>query len=83
MFETFCPDCGYQLHRSHSRSVYEKFVKRVSRRRLFRCHECGWRGWLVASNLKDPPPLKKLLPVLLTLFTILFITVLAIYIASS
>ena len=85
MSKTFCPDCGYQLHRSHSRSVYEKFIKLVSRQRLYRCHECSWRGWLGVGKKKVPPPpaKHKFLPFLLALFTILLIFLMAIYFANS
>jgi hypothetical protein len=42
-----CPDCGStRVHRSRSTSVAEKLQKNMTTRRLFRCHDCGWRGWL-------------------------------------
>ncbi len=41
-----CPTCGSQhLHRSHSRKMVERMRKRLTEKRLFRCEECGWRGW--------------------------------------
>jgi predicted RNA-binding Zn-ribbon protein involved in translation (DUF1610 family) len=84
MSKTFCPDCGYALHRSRSRRLYEKLIKAVSGQRLYRCHECGWRGWLKVNHKPKTSALKKkLLPYILTLLTALLITLLALYYASS
>jgi hypothetical protein len=42
-----CPQCdGLSLARSHSRTFAERVRKVVSRKRLHRCAECGWRGWV-------------------------------------
>jgi UDP-GlcNAc:undecaprenyl-phosphate GlcNAc-1-phosphate transferase len=41
-----CPTCGsIHLHRSHVRKITERVRKRLTDKRLFRCDECGWRGW--------------------------------------
>jgi UDP-GlcNAc:undecaprenyl-phosphate GlcNAc-1-phosphate transferase len=41
-----CPGCGSsRLHRSHVRKLSERVRKRLTEKRLFRCDECGWRGW--------------------------------------
>ena len=41
-----CPGCGsIHLHRSHVRKISERVRKRLTDKRLFRCDECGWRGW--------------------------------------
>lgn len=41
-----CPSCGsFHLHRSHVRKITERVRKRLTDKRLFRCEECGWRGW--------------------------------------
>ena len=43
-----CPGCrSTQVHRSKSRHVIERIRRGVTPERLFRCDECGWRGWLV------------------------------------
>ncbi len=43
-----CPSCkGWRVHRSKARNVYERFRKSRTDRRLYRCEECGWRGWLI------------------------------------
>ncbi|MDH7514610.1 MAG: hypothetical protein QHI48_01865 [Bacteroidota bacterium] len=42
-----CPACGAQkLHRSRHRTVFERLRKALSGKRPYRCHACGWRGWL-------------------------------------
>jgi hypothetical protein len=84
MSKPFCPECGCLLHRSHSRTSFEKLFKSVSSQRLYRCHECGWRGWLNSKVKPQPAPLKKrLLPFFLTLLSALLISLLALYYASS
>lgn len=41
-----CPHCHTEsLYRSHARGPWERMRKTWSVQRLFRCHECGWRGW--------------------------------------
>lgn len=43
-----CPSCrGWRVHRSKARTFYERFRKSRTDRRLYRCEECGWRGWLI------------------------------------
>jgi uncharacterized protein with PIN domain len=43
-----CPSCkGWHVHRSKARNVYERLRKSQTDRRLYRCEECGWRGWLL------------------------------------
>lgn len=41
-----CPKCGSpRIHRSKTRTVWERVHKGFTNRRLHRCHACGWRGW--------------------------------------
>jgi hypothetical protein len=43
-----CEECGsLNMHRSHARGLFERLRKAHSAKRLFRCNDCGWRGWLV------------------------------------
>src|SRR5207248_2551319 len=43
-----CPRChAFALHRSHTRSIVERIRKEFSEQRLYRCDDCGWRGWAV------------------------------------
>ena len=42
-----CPQCsGETLHHSRTRSWVERIRRRMTERVPFRCHGCGWRGWL-------------------------------------
>lgn len=42
-----CPACGdFALYRSRARNLKESLRKRLTRRRPYRCHHCGWRGWM-------------------------------------
>ena len=44
--EQRCPKCATgRIHRSRARSIAEKVRKEFTAQRLFRCSECGWRGW--------------------------------------
>ena len=81
MAKEFCPECGYHLHRSRSRNLREKLIRAASRLKLFRCHECGWRGW-IASEVKPDgslPRRKNFLSFTLVVIAMLLITVLAFY----
>ncbi len=41
-----CPACGsFKVHRSHVRKLIERVRKRLTQKRLYRCEDCGWRGW--------------------------------------
>ncbi|HXG67818.1 MAG TPA: hypothetical protein VNO70_22145 [Blastocatellia bacterium] len=78
-----CPRCGEAVYRSHSHGFREKLVKAATRYRLYRCHECGWRGWLA----KETPGLRvRWLRAIgqgaLVLAVIVFVTLLALYITS-
>ena len=48
-----CPKCGAEaLRRSHSKTRREQFIRAHTMKRLFRCHTCGWRGWVDESRLR-------------------------------
>jgi hypothetical protein len=84
MSKHFCPKCGNHLHRSRSRGLSEKLMKGFSRQKLYRCHECSWRGWLAAEKRQSASQTpRKFQSIALTLFAILLITVIAIYFAGS
>jgi predicted RNA-binding Zn-ribbon protein involved in translation (DUF1610 family) len=42
-----CPSCFATgtIYRSHSRNWRERVVKRISFLKLYRCKQCGWRGY--------------------------------------
>lgn len=49
-----CPKCeSLQLHRSRARGLPERIRRRFSSQRLFRCSDCGWRGWLLPLQFND------------------------------
>jgi FlaA1/EpsC-like NDP-sugar epimerase len=63
-----CPACrGERVHRSRTRSIAERVKKARTTDRVFRCHDCGWRGWLPVlaapeqpARLTSPPDLGAL-----------------------
>ena len=53
-----CPVCGSsRLHRSHAKNLPERVRRNLSVRRLFRCDECNWRGWLMPLDFGDFEPI--------------------------
>ncbi len=42
-----CPSCSTSgtIYRSHSHNWREKMVKRITFLKLYRCKQCGWRGY--------------------------------------
>jgi hypothetical protein len=50
-----CPACGAeQVFRSRSVSMLERVRKRLTRKRLYRCARCAWRGWLREGHARAP-----------------------------
>lgn len=48
IIEQSCPSCqSSALQRSRARTLSERVRRRHSEKRLFRCPECEWRGWLL------------------------------------
>lgn len=48
-----CPKCqASALHRSHTTSTLEEKRKQIGHKRPYRCHDCGWRGWLEDAHLR-------------------------------
>ncbi|HEY6212994.1 MAG TPA: hypothetical protein VIW45_11955 [Vicinamibacterales bacterium] len=51
-----CPRCGQpKLHHSRAKGAFERFRRHFTDRVPFRCHGCGWRGWL-HDIVAEPPP---------------------------
>ncbi len=49
-----CPSCGAErVHRSHARGLMERARKSIGSKRTFRCHTCGWRGWMDTGRHKS------------------------------
>jgi len=41
-----CPSCGSnRVYRSKTRTPFERFRRRFTMKRPYRCHVCQWRGW--------------------------------------
>lgn len=51
MTNRVCPACGWHVHHSHTRGFREKFVRTLTSYKMYRCRECGWRGWIGKSDL--------------------------------
>ena len=58
-----CPACGSaRARRSRARTIPERLKKEMTSQRMFRCEDCGWRGWLaplipgVVAGVEVPPP---------------------------
>ncbi|MEW6129407.1 MAG: hypothetical protein AB1757_20370 [Acidobacteriota bacterium] len=84
MASEICPECGYPLHRSHSRGFNEKLIRSLTKAKIYRCHECEWRGWVSkGAPRKVSPLLQRLVPIGLTLLVTLLISLLAIYFAGQ
>ena len=78
-----CPRCGEAVHRSHSHGFGEKLVKAATRYRLYRCHECGWRGWLAKETPRRGAVwLRAIGRGVLVLAVIVFVTLLALYLTT-
>lgn len=85
MSKRTCPECKNKLYRSHSRGVTEQVIKTISPLRTYRCHECGWRGWIAIKSRKNPNPLftRKVLSVVVIVVGTILVTILAVYFSSD
>jgi len=50
---TPCSQCGHPIHRSHARGFVEKLIRVATGYRVYRCHRCGWRGWIYRRKIRD------------------------------
>jgi FlaA1/EpsC-like NDP-sugar epimerase len=48
-----------QLRRSRARSPWERIRKEFTTARLFRCDQCGWRGWAAPVDDVTPAPIPQ------------------------
>jgi UDP-GlcNAc:undecaprenyl-phosphate GlcNAc-1-phosphate transferase len=49
-----CPSCGErELRRSKARSTFERLRRAHTTKRIFRCHNCGWRGWATPCDMSS------------------------------
>jgi hypothetical protein len=55
LVEQHCPSChSSRVHRSRARTVLERLRRDHGRERLFKCDDCGWRGWLLPLEFATP-----------------------------
>jgi hypothetical protein len=51
-----CPKCGSpRVHRSRTRTTWERLRKNFTNDRLHRCHGCDWRGWGAVTSAPVRP----------------------------
>lgn len=50
-----CPECGAiaALRRSHGRNSWEYILKRSKIGNIYRCRECGWRGFKSSFSIRN------------------------------
>ena len=78
-----CPDCGGHIHRSHTRGFNEKLVRTFTPYRAYRCHECGWRGWLTKSkSIVSPQTRRAIIQTALSLLVTIILTFLLLYLSN-
>ncbi|MFH0735966.1 MAG: hypothetical protein V1773_00155 [bacterium] len=70
-----CPECKAPnvLHRSRARSMFEQAIKRFTFFNIYRCKNCGWRGYL--SSLTITKVSLKNLGIYLILMSIAFLII--------
>lgn len=53
-----CPKCrSNRVHRSRTKTAWERLRRDFSHKRPFRCDECGWRGWGEVTERARPASL--------------------------
>jgi predicted nucleic-acid-binding Zn-ribbon protein len=64
-----CPECGAPgtLHRSRARTFFEQIIKKVSFYNIYRCKNCGWRGYLSTLIITKNSIINLLIYILLIL----------------
>jgi UDP-GlcNAc:undecaprenyl-phosphate/decaprenyl-phosphate GlcNAc-1-phosphate transferase len=51
-----CPSCKRGVaFRSKARNAFERFRKVRTQKRIYRCEQCGWRGWLMPLDFTPEP----------------------------
>ena len=47
-----CPVCKTtgSLQRSHAKNMFEQIVRKITLFKLYRCKECGWRGFKITVS---------------------------------
>lgn len=79
-----CPQCGLNVHRSRAKNIREKLIRLFTQYKAYRCHECGWRGWIsddVASRRFVDR--RKQLRVIVGVLTTVILALLVIYVIRT
>ncbi len=75
-----CPQCGHPIHRSHARGFVEKLIRVATGYRVYRCHHCDWRGWILRKRIRDA---RRLLQTSIALLVVLaLVLILAYYVVD-
>jgi hypothetical protein len=66
-----CPSCTSigSLRKSHSRSIWEKIIKRATQFGVYRCKKCGWRGYRTKFILTKKSVKNAFIYLILVLFS--------------
>ena len=78
-----CPLCGGRAHRSHTRGISEKLFRALTPSRMYRCQECGWRGWLLQRRPVLLLTLRRVsVRTVIGLIVVVIITIVVLYLAK-
>jgi uncharacterized protein with PIN domain len=78
-----CPQCGLHVHRSRAKNIREKLIRLLTRYKAYRCHECGWRGWIADDASRRFVDRKKQLRVIVGVLTTVMLALLVIYVIRT
>ena len=82
MANRVCPACGWRIHHSHTRGLQERFIRAVTSYKMYRCRECGWRGWMGKAAV-PPAGKNRLRTVLIVILGLLITLWLALYLVQK
>lgn len=72
-----CPVCGkYRFHKSHTRNIREKLRKHFLHQQPYRCHACGYRGFVSRAVLKSKKDAKQYLLYLAVIIIAIIVSIL-------
>lgn len=81
MANRVCPACGWRIHHSHTRGLQERFVRAVTSYKMYRCRECGWRGWM--GKASTPTGKHRLRTWLIVVLGLLLTLLMALYLVEK
>ncbi|HKP11142.1 MAG TPA: hypothetical protein VJZ91_03500 [Blastocatellia bacterium] len=80
MANRVCPACGWRIHHSHTRGFKEKLIRAVTPYKMYRCRDCGWRGWV--SKPSDGVSKQRLRAAISVIVALLLTLLLALYLVG-